>query len=122
METPMPPVIDFEAHNEEAKRVWDAYRYGNPIRVPCILGINPRYTMFDHPANPRKISFEQYMADPQLMIERQVEHSDWLRHNLPHDVEMGLPEKWGVYVDYQNTYEAAWFGCEIRFHEGQVPD
>jgi hypothetical protein len=114
--------MDFETHNADVKTVWDAYRAGNPIRTPFVLGINPRYTMFDHPANPRGITFEQYLADPQLMIERQIEHSHWLRHHLPHDVEMGMPDKWGVYVDYQNTYEAAWLGCPIRFHDGQVPD
>jgi uroporphyrinogen-III decarboxylase len=114
--------MDYEAHNEEVRRVWEAYRAGKPTRVPFILGINPRYTMFGHAANPRAIEFERYMADPQLMIERQVEHAHWIRHNLPHDVEMGLPERWTVYPDYQNVYEAAWFGCEIRFHEGQVPD
>jgi len=27
-----------------------------------------------------------------------------------------------VYVDYQNCYEALWFGGEIRFIEGNVPD
>lgn len=118
----MPHPCDFEAHNEEVRQVWEAYRAGKPIRVPLILGINPRYTMFGHPANPRNISFEQYMADPQLMMERQIEHAHWLRHNLPHDVEMGLPGRWGVYVDYQNTYEAAWFGCRWTFHPGQVPD
>ena len=118
----MPEQIDYSAHNEEVKRVWEAYRAGKPTRVPFVLGINPRYTMFEHPANPRRIEFEQYMADPQIMIERQVEHACWVRHNLPHDVEMGLPERWFVYPDYQNVYEAAWFGCEIEFHKGQVPD
>jgi len=113
---------DWTQHNEEVKAVWQAYRDRKPIRVPFILGINPRLTMFDHPANPKNISFEQYTNDASLMLERQLEHANWVRHNIPHDIEMGLPEKWRVYVDFQNIYEAAWFGCPVKYYEGQVPD
>jgi hypothetical protein len=56
--------IDFAAHNEESRRVWEAYRGGKPFRVPMVLGVNPRYTMFDHPANPRGITYEQYWSEP----------------------------------------------------------
>jgi len=36
---------------------------------------------------------------------------------------MGLPKDgWNVMVDFQNTYEAAWFGCPLRFYSDQVPD
>lgn len=113
---------DWSQHNEEVKAVWQAYRERKPIRVPFVLGINPRLTMFNHPANPKNITFEQYTNDPALMLERQLEHVNWVRNNVPHDVEMGLPEKWHVYVDFQNVYEAAWFGCPVRYHDGQVPD
>lgn len=113
---------DWTKHNEEVKAVWQAYRDRKPIRVPFILGINPRLTMFDHPANPKNITFEQYINDASLMLERQLEHVNWVRHNIPHDIEMGLPERWHVYVDFQNIYEAAWFGCPVRYCDGQVPD
>ncbi len=113
---------DWTKHNEEVKAVWQAYRDRKPIRVPFILGINPRLTMFDHPANPKNITFEQYISDASLMLERQLEHVNWVRHNIPHDIEMGLPEKWHIYVDFQNIYEAAWFGCPVRYCDGQVPD
>ena len=115
--------VDFEQHNTEVKEVWDAYHRREPIRVPIIFGINPRYTMFGHEANPRGIEFEEYSNDPQIMMERQLEHQDWVRHNVPQDAEMGLPKNgWNVYVDFQNYYEAAWFGCEMRYYPGQVPD
>lgn len=113
---------DWTQHNEEVKAVWCAYQDRKPIRVPFILGINPRLTMFDHPANPKNISFEQYMGDAKLMVERQLDHVNWVRHNIPHDTEMGIPDKWHVYVDFQNIYEAAWFGCPVRYCDGQVPD
>lgn len=115
-------IQDFAAHNKEVRQVWEAYRAGKPTRVPMLLGIQPRYTMFDHPANPRGITFEGYWSDPQLMLERLLEHLEWCAFNLPQDAEMGLPKKWTVWVDFQNVYEAAALGCPIQYCEGQVPD
>ncbi len=114
--------IDFEAHNDEVRAVWAAYRANKPIRVPMILGVNPRYTMFNHPANPRGTTYEQVWFDPQVMLERHLEHLEWCAFNLPQDAEMGLPEEWNVSVDFQNVYEAASLGCPIEYCEGQVPD
>jgi hypothetical protein len=114
--------IDFAAHNEESRRVWEAYRGGKPFRVPMVLGVNPRYTMFDHPANPRGITYEQYWSDPQSMLERNLEHAEWCAFNLVQDAEMGLPDKWTVGVDFQNVYEAVAHGCSIVYCHNQVPD
>lgn len=83
-------LIDFEKHNDEVKTVWDAYHKRQPIRAPIIFGINSRYTMFNPEANPKGISYEQYSNDPQVMMERQLEHQYWIRHNVPQDLEMGL--------------------------------
>ena len=116
--------MDFDAHNREAKEVWEAYHSGKPIRVPVILGINVRYYLFSPWLNPRGITFQEYSEDPDLMLETQLEFQYYLRHNLLQDVEMGMPkEAWpGVGVDLQNTYEASWFGCPVRYYEGQVAD
>ncbi|MDI6827854.1 MAG: uroporphyrinogen decarboxylase family protein, partial [Armatimonadota bacterium] len=116
--------IDFEAHNREVKEVWDAYYIGKPIRVPMILGLNVRYYLFTSWLNPRQITFQEYSEDPELMLETQLEFQYYVRHNLLQDAEMGMPKQaWhAVYVDLQNTYEASWFGCPIRYYDGQVPD
>ena len=116
--------MDFEAHNREVKEVWDAYHAGRPIRVPMVLGINVRYYLFSPWLNPRKITFQQYTENPDLMLETQLEFQHYVRHNLLFDGEMGMPkEAWpGAHVDLQNYYEAAWFGCPVRYHDGQVPD
>ncbi|MGD0091482.1 MAG: uroporphyrinogen decarboxylase family protein [Planctomycetota bacterium] len=115
--------IDFEKHNAEVREVWDAYRARKPIRVPMTLGVNARFTMFDRRTNPRGVTFEQYMSDPQVMLERQLEHQHWVRHNLPYDAEMGPPKDgWHAAVDFQNIYEAVWFGCPVRYYADQVPD
>jgi hypothetical protein len=115
--------IDFEAHNDEVRRVWSAYGDGRPTRVPMVLGINPRYTMFGHEANDCGVTFEQYFSDPEVMLSRQLEHQHWVRHHVPQDAEMGLPtDGWEVRVDFQNSYEAGWFGCPIRYFDGEAPD
>lgn len=117
------PVVDFEQHNEEVKRVWEAYRMRKPIRVPMIIGTNVRYTMHRKGANPSGITFERMFSDPEGMLRRQLEHQWFVRHFITQDAEMGLPKDgWHVAVHFQNVYEAAWLGCEIVFLEGQVPD
>ncbi|MDA0748442.1 MAG: hypothetical protein O2954_18140 [bacterium] len=116
-------VVDYEEHNEEVRAVWEAYHRGKPVRVPMVLGVNPRYTMFHHEANPQEVTFEQYFNDPEIMLTRQLEHKSWVCRNVPQDVEMGPPEKgWSVSVDFQNAYEAGWFGCEMKYFDGEVPD
>jgi len=117
-----PPVADFEAHNAEVREVWAAYRARRPVRVPLILGLNVRYTMRRADANPSGIGFAAYFADARLQAQRQCEHQHWIRHYLNHDHEMGLPEAWGVGVDFQNVYEAAWLGCELVYRGDEVPD
>lgn len=117
------PITDFEAHNAEVRATWDAYRAGRPTRAPVIFGINPRFTMWMPEANPTHITFQRYFDDPDLMAQRQIEHAYWVCHHVPQDVEMGLPKNgWSVYVDFQNSYEALWFGCGLHFYDDQVPD
>jgi len=118
------PDMDFHAHNREVKEVWDAFHAGKPIRVPVVLGLNVRYYLFSPWLNPRRISFQKYSEDPDLMLETQLEFQHYVRHNLLSDAYMGMPDDaWNaVGVDFQNTYEASWFGCPVRYYDGQVPD
>ncbi len=113
---------DFTAHNEEVQQVMDSYHAGDPIRTPVLFSHNPRFTMWMPEVNTRRIEFKQYVMDPMVMIDRQLEHFHWALHHIRHDVQMGLPDAWTVYVDFQNTYDAAWYGCPVRFRPGQVPD
>jgi len=117
-----PPFRDFEAHNEEVRQVWEAYHAGRPVRVPMILGINPRYLICEKGANSLNVDFRTYSEDPDTMFHAQLRFSHWVRHHLPQDAEMGLPKEWNVWVDFQNYYEAAWFGCPIEYRDDQVPD
>lgn len=113
---------DFSAHNAEVKAVWDAFHARRPTRVPMILGLNARYLICERGANSLGVDFRSYSEDPDTMFHAQLRFQYWTRHHLPQDAEMGVPERWSVFVDFQNYYEAAWFGCPVEYRDDQVPD
>jgi len=115
--------IDFEKHNDEQRRVWEAFHSGKPVRPPMVLGINPRIYLLSPALNTRGITFEQYSEDPDLMAWVQMRSQHYVRHHMLQDAEMGLPKDgWTIYPDFQNYYEAAWFGAPVEYRDGQVPD
>ncbi|MGD9497577.1 MAG: uroporphyrinogen decarboxylase family protein [Armatimonadota bacterium] len=116
------PTLDVAAHNAQVREVWAAFRAGDPIRVPMILGIASRLTLLSDRYNPLGITYREYFLDPHAMFRHQLHHQWFLRHHLQRDVEMGPPEVWTVPVDLQNSYEQLWYGAELRFIEGDVPD
>ncbi len=121
--------IDFEKHNEEQRRVWEAFGAGKPVRVPVMLGINPRIYLLNPELNTEGITFEQYSEDPDVMARVQMRSQHYVRHHMLQDAEMGPfdslrtpADGWTIYPDFQNYYEAAWFGAQVEYRAGQVPD
>ncbi len=114
--------FDFAAHNAEVRELWNAFDAGHPYRTPIILGTNTRYFLFNAAANPAKLEFKDYIENPDVMFDAQLQFQRWSRFNLLQDQELGLPEKWSVFVDFQNFSEAAFFGCPIEYINGEVPD
>ncbi len=114
--------FDFAAHNAEVAELWDAYYDHRPYRVPIILGINSRFFVLNPDANTEAVDFKSYSTDPDCMFDTQLRSSRWNRLNLLQDSELGLPERWAIRVDFQNYYDAVWFGCTVRYLDGQVPD
>jgi uroporphyrinogen-III decarboxylase len=114
--------FDFARHNEDAKRAWEAFDAGKPTRTPITLGANVRFVLLDPARNDGWPDFQSYSEDPDLMFETQLRFQRWCKFNLLQDAELGLPEKWTAYVDFENYYEAAWMGCPVYYPPGQVPD
>lgn len=114
--------IDFARHNEETERVLQAYADRKPIRVPVQVGTNTRYFMFHPEANDFGMDFRTYSENADAMFDSQLRFQRWSRFNILQDAELGLPERWSVGVDFQNYYEAAWFGCPVEYLDDQVPD
>jgi hypothetical protein len=136
-----PYTIDVDRHNAEVRDLWQAYRAGDPPRTPIIFGINPRFLLQDPTINTAGITFREYISNPDVMFDTQLKFQYYVRHHIPQDQEMGLPEAcsvhgyqipqvqpmgmtgaWSVYVDLQNIYEGAWLGCPVEFPgENEAP-
>jgi uroporphyrinogen-III decarboxylase len=114
--------LDISRHNAEVDSVWKAFHAGKPTRVPMIVGLATRFYMLSPQANPTGISFRRYTEDPDVMFDTQLAFQRWRRHNVLQDEALGVPETWALTPDFQNYYEAAWFGCPIEYVDGQVPD
>ena len=114
---------DFQKHNEEVARVWDAFNAGKPVRVPMVISCNVRMLLLDRKLNQKNVTFKEYSEEPGIMLEKQMEFQNWYKLIVPQDARMGIPaEGLDVSVDLQNYSEAAWFGCEVNYRPGQVPD
>jgi len=109
-------MIDFKAHNERSKSIWEAYEKGSPIRVPVTIYADVRNWIAEPAENPSHITMAEYIKDAGRMLECQIKASEWIRHNILSDSEMGYPKDgWSVMVDFQNFLEPAWFGAPVVY-------
>lgn len=110
--------------NEEKQAVWAAWEAGTPIRVPVTVQTNSRVIVLDPELNPGGHTFRQMFDDPRVMFKMHLEHEYYRATCLNHycDWPAGLPDQWNVGVAWQNVCEAAFFGCELDFKDGQIPD
>lgn len=117
--------MDFKKHNEEVRKVWKSFDENDPIRIPMIAGTSDRFFVMNKHTNPQNISFREYTDDPDLMFEMQAGFDYYRRFNVIGDHFMGYPEEdeegWSVNIDFQNYYEASWFGCSVEFPQHEVP-
>ena len=113
-----------ELSNEEKDRIWRAYRSGKPERVPVALMGNNRLYMLDPRFNTEGLTYEETFRDAEKMLHSQLRWQEVIRSHYHRfcDYPTGLPEKWQVAVQFQNVSEAWFFGCEVNFKPGQVPD
>ena len=118
----MKRIIDASVHNPRQVEVWERFRQGDPIRPPVIVGTNARYYMDIPEVNVNGISFKEYTEDPAVMLDFQCRCEAYDRLYIPFDAERGLPEAWAPTVDWQNVYDAVWWGAERVYLSGNVPD
>ena len=116
-------INDFTLHNQMVDKLWDDFSKGNPERVPVIAGVSSRYIILDKFAVYQGITFEEYHSNPEAMLAVQLELERFRRLEIDDDTTKGIPEEgWSVGVDFQNVYEAAWFGAQVVFPKDNVPD
>ena len=118
-------IQDVTRHNEEAKAVWEAYHAGNPIRVPVTLWSDARYFLLDPAFNPGgTITFKDFIEDFDVMMDVQLRGAEWRAQTVSFccDDQAGPPEEFQVTVDMLRFFDAGFFGCELTYLEGQMPD
>lgn len=115
--------MDFAAHNEEVRRLREAYTARRPYRVPVEFNLSMRYFIANPEVNTQGITWVEFSEDPDVMFDMYMRRHRWVRHNVVADWELGVPEKeWpGAAVDFQNIYEAAWLGCEWHYIDRDNP-
>jgi len=114
--------MDFSRHNEEQAAVWAAFHAGKPTRVPMIIAANPRTLILDPALNIKGHTFKDCFEDPAVMFDIDLQFQYWYRHFVPADMARGLPERWTLTINFQNSYDAAWFGATHTYYDGEVPD
>jgi hypothetical protein len=114
---------DFSAHNAEVSAVWEAYRSGRPTRVPVSIHGSVRNLIQNPELNDTGYTFEDFFTDPEAQIQCQLAYQNWYRHHVVCDRQMGPPkDAWTLSVDFQNSYDAGWFGCPLHYDGNAVPD
>lgn len=123
MSTFLSRTVDFARHNDEVRALWAARREGKPVRVPLLISGSITNYFANPDLNTRGYTYEQYFTDPLVQIQAQLEYQHYQRHNWLCDREMGLPDGgWQLTVDFQNSYDASWFGCPVTYLGNQLPD
>jgi hypothetical protein len=82
--------FDFPAHNAEVKATWKAFHAGHPTRTPIIFGLATRFYMLNPRANPKRVTFRQYMENPDVMFDAALGFQRWRKFNILQDEELGL--------------------------------
>lgn len=115
--------IDYARHNDEVRELLEQEAQGTPSRVRMTISCNPRLILSDPAHNPQGISFEQYINDPQTMLEIQCRFQEYCSDDLIWDKPMGFSNLEGipVYPDMQNVLEPSYFGCEVAYHGCHEP-
>jgi hypothetical protein len=114
---------DFGRHNEEVAAVWQAYHEGRPRRVPVSVHGSIRNLLQNPALNTTGYTFEDFFTNPEAQIQCQLAYQAWYRNHVLCDREMGPPSNgWTLTVDFQNSYDAGWFGCPLHYDANAVPD
>ncbi|MBN1351862.1 hypothetical protein JXJ21_20820 [candidate division KSB1 bacterium] len=116
--------IDFEKHNTAVRLLKDAFLRQAHSRIPVVITGSIRNLLSNPAINSTGFSFKDFFTDATAQLICQLEFQHYVRHHWLCDQEMGLPEKgWQLALDFQNSYDQAWFGCPIRFFgSADVPD
>lgn len=107
----------------EKDAVWTAYREGRPTRVPLRWNVNSRIVVLNPDLNPAGYTYREAFHDPKIALTVQARFQEYTATTLSQTCDLWgrLPDTWAFCVENQNIYDAAYFGADVHFHDGQVP-
>jgi len=115
--------IDFQKHNEMVRALMANFQVQKHDRVPVKINGSIRNYISNPVLNTTGYSFRDFFTAAPAQIACRLEYDYYTRHHLLCDQEMGLAESWKLGLDFQNSYDQAWFGCPFRFFgPTDVPD
>ena len=81
--------------NAEKLSILQAWREGNPIRVPLLWVATSRIVVLNDDLNPEHITYEQTVHEPLAAMTVQSRHEEYLGTVLArtHDQPVGLPDE-----------------------------
>lgn len=112
----------FEEHNEMVRKLWCDFESNKHERVPVLWSMNDRMIVLNKELNTSGYNYERIFNHPDVMMNVELQFEYWKRHNIWCDWELGLPEKWDLYLQFQNIYESAWLGARPYYTKDNVPD
>ena len=109
--------------NEAKAQLWADYDRRRPSRVPVRLSTNPRIILLDPQLNAEGYTFEQAAVDPEIHVKVSLQWQHYVHTELNRftDSPFGVPDVWPVHLVPYNVVEAAAFGADVMFPDGQVP-
>ena len=116
--------VDFKKHNEAVRQLWKDYAERRHTRIPVSVGGSIRNLLSNPEVNTTGFTFKDFFTKAEAQVRCQLAYQHYVQHNILCDREMGLPDtQWVLRLDYQNSYDQAWFGCPlIYFSDTDVPD
>jgi uroporphyrinogen-III decarboxylase len=115
-----PPTVS----DAEKRQVMDDYHARKPTRVPVVLATNDRVALLDRRISSGDLTYERVFAKPEAMLKASLlwQYVCAKRYHRFCDYPTELPETWKANINFQNVYEAWFFGCPLDFRANQVPD
>ena len=114
----MPVMPDWEAHNQQVRRLWQEYHDGTNGRVPVTLAFDEQFLLHHWGC-----TFERYYRDVPTQLDLQLRSQEWVRTSVLQDAEMGLPAAWTVcppsWMDENEFLGAAIVAQENDYSWGQ---
>ena len=100
------------AHEEEVRRLLEAYDRGKDVRVPLNFAADEQLWL-----KASGHTFSEFYTDPRVHLEAQLEGQRWIRDNVVAD-QVTQADRWNVVVQLWME-ENEFYGCDVAYQEDE---